>query len=39
MVGMSGKANEPRGGTTGSSKKQQPVPGGHNKAQVSLCVT
>lgn len=35
MVGMSGKANEPRGGTTGSSKKQQLVPGGHNKAQVS----
>ena len=37
MVGMSGKSNEPRGGTTGSSvqhsKKQQSS--GHGKTQVS----
>ena len=38
MVGMSGKSNEPRGGTSGSiqhSKKQQSV-SGHSKNQVSL---
>ena len=35
MVGMSGKASEPRSGATGSSKKQPSVPGGHSRTQVS----
>ena len=41
MVGMSGKANEPRGGAASSSKKQQQqqqlVPGGQSKAQQVCC--
>jgi hypothetical protein len=38
MVGMSGKSNEPRGGTSGSnvqSSKKVPA-SGHGKTQVSL---
>ncbi len=38
MVGMSGKSNEPRGGTSGSvlHSKKQVLTGGHNRTQVRM---